>query len=547
MVALPEESPSVIGYGGTTGAGAERVAIVGCGFTGTSALWQLVNNYPVREIAIFERSGCFGPGYPYMLNECPDYLLNSRTDTLGIIPGNRRAFLQWLSERGHAGTFDAGGYRPRREFGTFLVDVVREAVATAARKGITVRLIPAEINCLRETSAATVELNWNDGALAVDAVILATGRCPDAVPDGLASPRPATGYFASHIDCAALASVPLDATCYVLGASLSAYDVVNRLFSPDTGCHFAPDGDSLTFVAGPNQRRVVLCSRSARLKKVQSLEPMRIKRTRLVPRRLETLSREGRLTLRAVAELASEEAGLHGAAIDWSGVLDPYRGCGTQAALNERAAELLAADLANAVRGGTANFLVDLLDEAQLFLWDAFAARWLPPGEEHTYRSTVEPALLTYSAPCPVPTAQRLLALMRAGRVTIRQKVSRIEQAGEGAAYCIHHRFGDDTAEFLINATNAVDRRVNSARQGALVASMRAQGLHRPYILDGAEHQGAMIDMATLRAVGSRSIYVANMFLWGPGFFTSSAFIMATIVERILNAIYHRPITGQIA
>jgi hypothetical protein len=54
-----------------------------------------------------------------------------------------------------------------------------------------------------------------------------------------------------------------------------------------------------------------------------------------------------------------------------------------------------------------------------------------------------------------------------------------------------------------------------------------------------------MVDMATSRAIGSRSIYVANMFLWGPGFFTSSAFIMATIVERILRAMYGRTDVGR--
>jgi uncharacterized NAD(P)/FAD-binding protein YdhS len=38
-----------------------HVAIVGCGFTGTSAFFQLVDRYPVREISIFEKSSRFGP------------------------------------------------------------------------------------------------------------------------------------------------------------------------------------------------------------------------------------------------------------------------------------------------------------------------------------------------------------------------------------------------------------------------------------------------------------------------------------------------------
>jgi hypothetical protein len=44
--------------------------------------------------------------------------------------------------------------------------------------------------------------------------------------------------------------------------------------------------------------------------------------------------------------------------------------------------------------------------------------------------------------------------------------------------------------------------------------------------------------MKTFRAIGSRHIYMANMLLWGPGFFTSSVFLMASIVERLLRGAF---------
>ena len=93
----------------------------------------------------------------------------------------------------------------------------------------------------------------------------------------------------------------------------------------------------------------------------------------------------------------------------------------------------------------------------------------------------------------------------------------------------------------LINTTGSVDRRVNSAGQPALVASMRDAGLLRAYSRDGAELDGADVDMANFRARRSRNIFVANMVLWGPGFFTSAAFMMAAIVERLLTAIFEPP------
>ncbi len=76
-----------------------HVAVVGCGFTGTSALHQLVETYPVRAVTIFEKTGDFGPGYPYRTSEAPDYLINNTADTMGIVPEDRRAFLRWLEGR----------------------------------------------------------------------------------------------------------------------------------------------------------------------------------------------------------------------------------------------------------------------------------------------------------------------------------------------------------------------------------------------------------------------------------------------------------------
>ena len=40
--------------------------------------------------------------------------------------------------------------------------------------------------------------------------------------------------------------------------------------------------------------------------------------------------------------------------------------------------------------------------------------------------------------------------------------------------------------------------------------------------------------LTTLRAVGSRQVYLAGMWLWGPGIFTSSAFMRARAVQTVL-------------
>ena len=102
----------------------QHVVLIGCGFTGTSAFFQLVDRYPVREITIFESSGRFGPGYPYRPDECEDYLINNTTDTMRVVPSNPRAFADWLFTRPDlVPQLDEKGHLPRAYFGVFLEEV----------------------------------------------------------------------------------------------------------------------------------------------------------------------------------------------------------------------------------------------------------------------------------------------------------------------------------------------------------------------------------------------------------------------------------------
>jgi len=516
-----------------------HIAIVGCGFTGTAAFFQLVERHPVRELTIFESSGRFGPGYAYQPDECTDYLINNTTDTMCLVPGNRRAFIEWLQHHPeHATQVDPKGHLPRTVYGAFLLDVMRSTLTLAAIKGIRVNCIAAEVTRLREDGAG-VELGWAHGTVRADVALLTTGRCPDLQ----AFPAPPAGsalrYIATHIATDAFTDLPLDARCHVLGTSLSAYDVVNRLFSPETGCRFQPDATgALSFVPGPNARHVVLGSRSGRLKKMQSLMPRAVRRQHFVPERLETLAHTGRLTMTALLELIQAEARAHQVDVDWLAVVDPYSQCTTADEVTRRAGELLAADIKAATSGEGRNFLVDLASDAQVDLWDGFARHWLPAAEERYYRTKVETALQSFAAPCPVPTARRLLALHRAGRLEVRRGVGAVTLHDSATHYRVPHADGVDDAQVVINATGAVDRWVRSDGQSPLVASLREAGLLRPYSRDGAELPGADVDLANFRARGSRHVYVANMFLWGPGFFTSSAFMMATIVERLLDQMF---------
>lgn len=127
----------------------KHIAIVGCGFTGTSAFFQLVDQYPINEITIFETTGEFGLGYPYRVDDSADYLLNNTNDTLCLVPSNRRAFLSWLETKpAFAGKIDPRGHLPRAVFGMFLTDAFEAARVSAAVKGIKVTLVPHEATAM---------------------------------------------------------------------------------------------------------------------------------------------------------------------------------------------------------------------------------------------------------------------------------------------------------------------------------------------------------------------------------------------------------------
>lgn len=516
----------------------KHIAIVGCGFTGTSAFYQIVDHYPVREITIFEASGVFGAGYPYRSDECADYLMNNTTDTLCLTPDNRRAFLLWLQSHPAFGPdTDPRGNLPRKVFGAFLEDAFNAARMMAAVKGIKVTLVPHEATAMSKQPDGQVQVMWDAGEITADAALLSTGRCPDVDP--YPSPPEGSGatYIANHVRTDAFGDVGLDATVHILGASLSSYDVINRLFSEDTGCRFIETNDgSLTFEPGSNARHVVLCSRSGRLKALQSQTPMKITRTHFTPDALAETAGGAPITLSDLSSAITQEAAAHGVKIAASDLSDPYDTCESEDAINARAGDLLDQAIAASVGGGEANFLVDLLSDAQIDLWDGWASDLLDPEAKAQYRRQFETAMLSYSAPCPITTARRLQALHKAGRLSIHKGVTQVVWSGTDDAYRIERAFGTDSAKVLVNTTGSLARDLHSPKQPSLVKALTDAGLLRSPA--GPDSFGADVDMTTMRSKSAQNIYVANMMLWGPGFFTSSAFMMALVVERILAAVF---------
>lgn len=521
----------------------KHVALVGCGFTGTTALYQLIASHPVERVTVFEATGDFGPGYAYRTDESTDYLINNTTDTMCLLPSNRRAFVDWLHTRPQlarawAPELDERGHLPRPAYGEFLKKAFAAARLGAAVKGIAVEIVPRAVTDIAETDTG-VTLYHDGGQTDADVAILTTGRAREYE----AFPRPPAGgaqYIPSHIACENFDEIPLHAEVHVMGASLSAYDVLNRLFAPSTGCSFrrAQNGE-LEFVPGPNGRKAVICSRSGRLKGVQSRTRKPLVRKAFTPERIAELAAAGKLDLTSLRDLISEDAQANDVELPIDELLHPYSGCDNRETVTTRAIAHMRRAIALATGEDEVNFLVDLFSDAQVDIWDSFAEHLLPAAEELSYRSRIETAILCYAAPCPVPTAERLLALMKAGRVEIVKGVSGVTLDHRGH-YAIAHDLGTEEARILVSTIGAVNRDVTDPDQDDLTRNLHARGYLRPYIRDGVRLPGADVDMTTFRAKGARNIYLANMMLWGPGFFTSSAFMMATIVERLLSRMFEK-------
>ena len=217
---------------------------------------------------------------------------------------------------------------------------------------------------------------------------------------------------------------------------------------------------------------------------------------------------------------------------------DPYGGCASQTDVNQRAGILLEKAIEIAHDPEAVNFLVDLFGSAQLDIWAMFPEHRLSAKDEARYREHYETAALTFAAPSALPVGERLLTLHRAGRLRVVRGVKSAAFDGTKDVYVIEHEFGVENATTLVNTTGSVDRDVTSARQPELVRDLVRKGLLQPYARDGLMLKGAAVDMSTFRLQGSQKIYLASKLLWGPGFFTSSAFMLATVVQRMLSNIF---------
>lgn len=218
---------------GASAHAAPRVVVVGGGFTGTSVVAQLARaaRAPL-EITVVEPRASVGPGLAYSADD-PDHRLNGSIDSHLLDPMDPAALRRWCERSGalardpEALAANGAQYIRRRDFGAFLEAGFREAGASG-RHAIAHRRDQAT-GLRREGGGFRVELA-SGPALAADFVVIATGnggvRLPPGVDAGL---RDHPAFIANALETARLRAIDRDARVLLVGAGLTALDVLSTL------------------------------------------------------------------------------------------------------------------------------------------------------------------------------------------------------------------------------------------------------------------------------------------------------------------------------
>ncbi|WP_338870709.1 FAD/NAD(P)-binding protein [Myxococcus stipitatus] len=205
------------------------MAIVGGGASGTLLAIHLLRQAraPLR-LLLLERDGKVGQGLAYSTHE-PRHLLNVPAGRMGAFPEDPEHFLRWL-RRSAPGTA-AGDFVPRRHYGQYLEEVLKEAIGRST-PGVQFNVMTLEVNSLQERGGR-VTLSLRGGSSVVArTVVLALGNAPPAnlrVADGglYANGR----YHRSPWAAGALRGVGPNDTVLMVGTGLTMVDAVLSLES----------------------------------------------------------------------------------------------------------------------------------------------------------------------------------------------------------------------------------------------------------------------------------------------------------------------------
>lgn len=371
----------------------KRLLIVGIGPTGTTFLYQLIGTLAVHdfrcplELVIIDRS-IAGPGLAFGTLD-PLHILNVPATEMSVDPVSRSHFLDWCRANPEAWqhifpglNLEAVRVPPRRLFGIYLTDVLRSTCESARAQGIKVTQLRDEaVSILPAETGFSVAFS-SGSKQAFDFVVLAVGhQLADVYQQFTTIP----GYFRSPYD---LSEFCLDnAPVTILGSRLSAIDA------------------ALTLVSKGYAGSIYMVSRSGWLPRVAGRsEPYTLRYlTSALIRRIP----RGGMSLDEFMDLFKAEIEFaEGHPLRWDSILaqkpsslKPFR----REVERTRAGE----------RRPWESVLLALYEDAP-DLWQALS------GEaRREIRAKFYSVLMTHLGTIPLVTAERILALLECGRLSV--------------------------------------------------------------------------------------------------------------------------------
>lgn len=414
------------------------LVIIGGGLTGTSMLCQFVRQvHPFHQkvksapasihLHVIEKQNLFGPGFPHSdQNAMPCHLINMCARDMSILAAEPDDFENWVTHhineinRLFSGISDNQSspdrnchHYPRPVMGEYLKDRFRQAVHEAKQIGIHVHLHPGcEATDVAETEDDRVRVtvlssgSHEQRVIHADRVLLATGHWFDQGERG--------GYFPSPWPPRYLQeNIPPRADVAVIGTSLSAIDAVLTL-TADGSFLRSPLG-ALVYEPPPNPRRLVLYSRKALLPKVRGRTGS-YKNQFMVSDSIHALIRKKEhLSLEDLFELLDKDLKrAYGRPFPWENVTSLQ---GTPKALLQR-------HIREARYGdGPDGDIVSQTVLQQTFPMVRAIYLALTPAEKMRLDRRFNTLFFVHAAPMPMINAEKLLALMNDGTVTVRKLI----------------------------------------------------------------------------------------------------------------------------
>ncbi len=410
-------------------------AIIGAGLTGTAMIVQLFEILKKHtdatwltesefKISIFEREPDFGPGFPHSpKNVMPFHITNMCAEEMSIHPENPYHFQDWVTKNrptlecrfpdllGYEYAWGKCSHYPRTIFGEYLKETFQNTISELRKIGVA-------ITASSQTEVLDIKVKTDKLRLTVkylpsgeikkvtaDRAILATGHWHhrDEKSQHLLSPWPA-----KKLD----QIVPKKATVAIIGSSLSAIEVLLTLTAGSRFIQSKSGGFEFEPVL-PN-RRFVLYSRRGLLPKVRgktgAYQNQFLTATRFNQLRYEKGEKLSLFDIFSLLNADLENAYVR--KMDWQRILKP----------SDEFTKNLEKYLKDAINGDGADG--EIIWQTVLYQFfdhirDAYLS--LPNKARYDFEKHYTSLFFTHAATQPIVNAQKLLALLKTGLVSVKK------------------------------------------------------------------------------------------------------------------------------